>query len=71
LNNTPVILSGTSLPPAFTVLQVIIDLLVTFISRFIAVFTLPYPLIYPLGTYWAFSRFFSYDADDFRAPLDL
>jgi hypothetical protein len=71
VNNTSVILSGTSLPPAFTVLQVIIDLLVSFISRFIAVFTLPYLLIYPLGTYWTFFRFFSYDADDFRTPLIL
>ena len=71
LNNTPIILSGTSLPPAFAMLQVIIDLLVPFISRFIAVFTPPYPLIYPLSIYWAFTRFLAFDADDFMAPRVL
>lgn len=71
LTNTPVIFSGTSLPSAFAMLQVIIDLLVTFISRFITVFTVSDPMIYPIGAYWAFTRFLSNDAYDFRAPLVL
>ncbi len=48
LNNTSVFFFETSLPPAFAIIQVIIDLLETFISRFMVVFTLRDPLIYPL-----------------------